>query len=125
MRDKQLNTSLNIRLSQEEKIAWKEKAAYSRVSLSNLIREAMSKTRTWNVNDRTLVKEQICQIKRIGNNLNQIAKWANTYKSKAEAVEVIEALKAIEENLTKLSKGKSSFPSVPTPEAIGDVTEVL
>jgi len=124
MVDRQLNASINIRLSQEEKVAWKEKAVNSGISLSNLIREAMSKTRTWNVNDRTLVKEQICQIKRIGNNLNQIAKWANTYKSKAEAVEVIEALKAIEENLSKLSMGgkSSSFPSAPPPEAIKDVT---
>ena len=42
-------------------------------------------------------------------NLNQIAKWANTYKSTAEAIEVIECLREIEKKLEVIS----SFPSAP------------
>jgi hypothetical protein len=118
-----LNTSLKIRLSQPEKLSWQEKAVRAGIPLSTLIREAMSRTRTWTASDRSSLQEQTRQISRIGNNLNQIAKWANTYKSTAEAIEIIEALRAIEHALTQLSTNPSSSnPSAPTPEAKQDVT---
>ena len=112
------DTSIKIRLSKQEKLHWQEKAASAGISLSTLIRQALSKTRTWTAGDRTLIQEQTRQIIRIGNNLNQIAKWANTYKSTAEAIEVIECLRTIEQALNQLStKEASSFPSAPPPEA--------
>ncbi len=118
-----LDTSIKIRLGKQEKLAWQEKAARAGISLSTLIREAMGRTRTWTAGDRSSIQEQTRQISRIGNNLNQIAKWANTYKGTAEAIEVIEALRAIEQTLIQLStKGASSFPEAPTPEANTDVT---
>lgn len=123
--NKKLDTSLHIRLSQEEKLRWQEKATSTGMTLSTLIRQAMAKTRTWTVGDRSLVKEQIRQISRIGNNLNQIAKWANTYKETAEAMEIIQALRAIEQTLKAMelsTKGKSPFPSAPSPEAKPDVS---
>ncbi len=97
-----LDTSIKIRLSKQEKLAWQEKAARAGISLSTLIREAMGRTRTWTAGDRSSIQEQTRQISRIGNNLNQIAKWANTYKGTAEAIEIIEALMAIEKALNKL-----------------------
>jgi hypothetical protein len=118
-----LNSSLQIRLSKEEKLHWQEKAIRAGIPLSNLIREAMSRTRTWTAADRQAIAEQTRQISRIGNNLNQIARWANTYKSTAESVEVIEVLRAIEQTLNQLSPNpSSSFPSAPAPEANEDVT---
>jgi Bacterial mobilisation protein (MobC) len=113
-----LDTSITIRLSVDEKIAWQEKAVFAGIPLSILIREAMSRTRTWTAGDRTSIREQTRQISRIGNNLNQIAKWANTYKSTAEAIEIIEALRTIEKALTQLSTNPlSPSPSAPPPEA--------
>jgi len=47
--------------------------------------------------------ELIRQLARIGNNLNQIARWANTYKRFADAVQVIEVLLAIEKAIRELS----------------------
>jgi Bacterial mobilisation protein (MobC) len=118
-----LNSSIKIRLSKEEKFSWQEKAVRAGIPLSTLIREAMSRTRTWTASDRSSLQEQTRQISRIGNNLNQIAKWANTYKSTAEAIEVIEALRAIEQSLTQLSTNPSSSnPEAPEPEAKRDVT---
>lgn len=97
------DTNLTIRVSQAEKLAWKEKADLSGMTISNLIRQAIFRTKTWTVADKSLVKEQTRQIARIGNNLNQIARWANTYKSTAEAIEIIQALRLIEQALTQLS----------------------
>ena len=114
-------TSIKVRLSKEEKMNWQEKAARAGVSLSNLIRQAMKKTQTWTAADRGLIAEQTREISRIGNNLNQIAKWANTYKSTAEAIEVIECLRAIELALAQLTPS-SSFPSAPPSETETDVS---
>ena len=52
---------------------------------------------------RALQIERTSQIAKIGNNLNQIARWANTYKSTADAVEVVTHLVAIEQALLALN----------------------
>ena len=114
------NINLTIRVTPTEKLAWQEKAVLSGLTLSNLIRQAMSKTRTGTASNSSLVQEQTRQIARIGNNLNQIAKWANTYKQTAEAIEVIQALRLIQETLHELSV-KSDPPS-PNLEDNEDVT---
>ena len=58
------------------------------------------------------------QIARIGNNLNQIVRWANTYASAAEVVEVVAHLVGIERahytggdlrSIWESSKDSSSF----------------
>ena len=51
--------------------------------------------------------ERTQQLARIGNNLNQIARWANTHKGAAEAVEVLARLVAIERALTALARFES------------------
>ena len=114
-------TSIKVRLSKQEKMNWQEKAVKAGVSLSNLIRQAMSRTQTWTAADRSLISSQTREISRIGNNLNQIAKWANTYKSTAEAIEVIECLRAIEKAIAQLTPS-SSFPSAPPSETEKDVS---
>ncbi len=98
------DTTITLRVSQSEKLAWQAKADLVGMTLSNLIRQAISRTKTWTAADKSLVKEQTRQIARIGNNLNQIAKWANTYKSTAEAIEIIQALRLIEQSLNTLKK---------------------
>ena len=114
-------TSIKVRLSKQEKMNWQEKAVQAGVSLSNLIRQAMRKTQTWTAADRGLMAAQTREISRIGNNLNQIAKWANTYKSTAEAIEVIECLRAIEKAIAQLTP-LSSSPSAPPSETEKDVS---
>ncbi len=116
-----LDSYIKVRLSKQEKIEWQEKAARAGLPLSNLLRQAMKKTRTWTAADRSLISEQTREISLIGNNLNQIAKWANTYKSTAEAIEVIECLRAIESAIAQLTPS-SSFPSAPPSETETDVS---
>ena len=49
-------------------------------------------------------RERTVQTARIGNNLNQLARWANTYAERAEAVEVIAHLVAIEPAIAELAR---------------------
>jgi len=104
----QKDTYFKLRLTKEEKKEWQKKAADSGISLSNLIRQSMGKTRTWTAPDRALISEQTRQVSSLGNNLNQIARWANTYKSSAEAIQIIEVLREIENKLELISPSPSA-----------------
>ncbi|MDE0527716.1 MAG: plasmid mobilization relaxosome protein MobC [Truepera sp.] len=61
----------------------------------------MARTRTWTAPAAEV--ERTRQIARIGNNLNQIARWANTHKAAVEAVEVVAHLVAIERAVAALT----------------------
>lgn len=93
---------ITIRLTNSEKELWQDKAIQTGLSISELLRLAMNRTRTWTVGDRSLIQEKNRQLARIGNNLNQIAKWANTYKSKAGLIETVEALGLIKKELSNI-----------------------
>lgn len=90
------------RVSRAELSAWRAKAAGAGVPLSELVRQAMRRTRAWTAAATEAERERTRQIARIGNNLNQIARWANTYKQSAEAVEVLAVLLAVERALADL-----------------------
>ena len=61
-----------------------------------------NRTRPWTAPAAAVERERPRQA-RIGNNPNQIARWANTYKTVTEAVEVIAHLVAIERALAALA----------------------
>ena len=96
---------LTVRLTQEELGKWKAKSAATGRKPSELVREAMERTRTWTARAAGAERERVRQVARIGNNLNQIARWANTHKGGAEAVEVIAHLAAIEREIGELARG--------------------
>ena len=96
-----------VRLTPDESADWRTKAAAAGAPLSALIRRAMARTRTWTVPAAEVERERTRQVSRIGNNLNQIARWANTHKGAAEAVEVIARLVAIERALSALARFES------------------
>ncbi len=82
----------------------------ARVPLSALIRRAMARTRTWTARAAEVERERTRQVSRIGNNLNQIARWANRHMGAAEAVEVLARLVAIKRALTALARFESTDP---------------
>lgn len=94
---------VNIRLTDTEKLDWDLKAHVTGLNISQLVRSAMTKTRITHEKDRAIEIERIRQIARIGNNLNQIARWVNTYKSAAEAIEVISYLREIKFELNSIN----------------------
>ena len=92
------------RVSPAERADWLAKAAAAGVPHSDLLRQAMARTRTWTAAAVAVERERTVQIARIGNNLNQLARWANTYAERAEAVEVIAHLVAIEREIAELAR---------------------
>ena len=100
----------SVRASAAEFAAWKAKAAAAGVPLSELLRQAMARTRTWTARAVAVERERTRQVARIGNNLNQIARWANTHAETAEAVEVIAHLVAIEREIARLARFRDERP---------------
>ena len=92
------------RVTRAEHAAWKEKAAAAGVSPSALLRQAMARTRAWTAPALAVEHERSRQIARIGNNLNQLARWANTHASAVEAVTVIANLVAFERSLCAVAR---------------------
>ena len=68
----------------------------------------MARTRTWTAPAADVERKRTRQVSRIGNNLNQIARWANTHKGAVEAVEVIAHLIAVKRALSALSPPEST-----------------
>ena len=95
---------INVRLSAAERDAWRAKAAAVGVPLSDLLRQAMARTRTWTAANAAIERERTRQVARVGNNLNQLARWANTHASDAEAVEVAARLVSVERSLLVLAR---------------------
>ncbi len=102
---------IQARVSPRELAAWRSKAAAAGVSSSVLLRQAMARTGAWtpSANEaerarrREVERERTRELVRIGNNLNQIARWANRHKSAADAGEVSLHLAAIELALRALA----------------------
>ena len=80
---------IQIRTSPERKAAIIQKAHDAGLSVTNLIDQALDRTRVWSPADKQAVRERLAQIARIGNNLNQIARWCNAHKSGADALAVV------------------------------------
>lgn len=103
----QRTNTIAVRLTESEKLDWDLKAHAAGLSISQLVREAINRVRITNVGDRSIQIERTRQIAKIGNNLNQIARWVNRYKTTANTVEVVTHLIAIEQALLALSDLKS------------------
>jgi hypothetical protein len=88
--------SLRIRLYAEERDLLRLNAGIQGLSISDYIRQCCL---NFHIRKNPLEKERLRQLARIGANLNQIAKWANTYKRAVEAVEVLTALASLEREI--------------------------
>lgn len=99
MERQQRTTIIKIRLTSAEQAAWQAKAEAAGLSVSELIRRAMCRVKTWTASNAEIERERTRELAKVGNNLNQIARWANTYKDAADASQVICHLLAIEQLL--------------------------
>ena len=97
-RKSQRRNLVQARVSSAELAAWRSKAAAAGVSSSVLLRQAMFRTGAWTPSSADVERERAREVERgrtreiarIGNNLNQVARWVNAHKSSADAGEVQE-----------------------------------
>lgn len=93
---------IELRIADEMKQAWEQKADSAGLSLSDLIRIAVDglpvrKRERVNI-DPALLR----QLAQIGNNLNQLARWVNRDRRSVEALAVIARLIEIDRELVAL-----------------------
>lgn len=87
---------IKIRVTPDEKKLIESKASVQGQTVTDFLRQ---RALDYRLRQSPLEKERIRQLARIGANMNQIARWANTYKKRAEAVEVITRLIVLEREL--------------------------
>ena len=104
MADEHRTVMVAARVTPAEHAAWREKAVAAGASPSALLREAMARTHTWTAAARSVERERTRQIARIGNNLNQLVRWANTHRTAAEAVSVIAHIVSFERSLLRVAR---------------------
>ena len=92
----------HCRITAAELDEWRAMAERAGTTLSQLMRAAMRRTRTWTAEDSAAVRERTRQVARIGVNLNQIARWANRYRGAADAAQVIAHLVALDREVRGL-----------------------
>ena len=102
--DERRTVEIHARVSPAERAAWRAKAAAAGVPVSALLRQAMARTRTWTAAAAEVERERTRQVARIGNNLNQLARWANKHASAADAVTVIANLVSFERSLLEVAR---------------------
>lgn len=99
---------IEFRIADDIKLAWEEKASDGGLSLSEMIRLAVEGLAVPAVRKRRHVQtdpELLRQLAQIGNNLNQLARWANRDRSGVEAMAVIMRLIEIDRELSALRIG--------------------
>lgn len=83
---------IKVRVSASEKTEIEHKAQLAGLTLSDFIRRTVAGSRT---RQTQVEREHLRLLARVGNNLNQLARWANTYKSDMEAVRLLVALESL------------------------------
>ena len=87
---------IKLRVTPAEKEAIAAKAASQGQTVTDFIRQ---RALDYRLRETPLEKERVRQLARIGANLNQLARWANIHKSRAEAIDVLAALVSLERTL--------------------------
>lgn len=92
---------LQVRLSDEEHAQLQQLATDAGMTMSELVRDHIGRIRIRNRQDE---RERVAMLNRINANLNMIARWVNTWRGGASAVEVVSHLMAIERAVLDLTR---------------------
>lgn len=87
---------IKLRVTPAEKTAISAKAEAQSQTVTDFIRQ---RALDYRLRQTPMEKERVRQLARIGVNLNQLARWANIHKSRAEAIDVLTALVCLEREL--------------------------
>ena len=111
-----LDAKVSFRLPKSLNDIWREKVQDSGMNLSDWIRaqiqiDGVDPVLTKKKTPQQGVKKEyspadpalLAGVGRVGNNLNQVARWANTHKGKADAVQIIAHLIEIRRVVERLA----------------------
>lgn len=87
---------IKLRVTPAEKADITGKAEARGQTVTDFIRQ---RALDYRLRQTPLEKERVRQLARIGANLNQLARWVNIHKSRAEAIDVLTALVSLEREL--------------------------
>ena len=90
---------VKVRLSQAERQTLEAKAQAAGVSFAALLRDHLGQVSIRNRDDE---RQRLAMLNRINTNLNMVARWANTFKERADAWAVVSRLEAIQAELSGL-----------------------
>jgi hypothetical protein len=104
----QKSKRLSVRLSAQEWASIQKQAGESGMVLSDFVRARMLDTvkenkKEYRKKNKKEYREVAEQIARVGNNINQLTRWANTHKSAAEGARMIVLFSAALVELRKVS----------------------
>lgn len=121
---------LHLKVSLEERDLLKQIAKKRDITVADLVRESIGhRPEGLPRRDRRPVHHAdpllLTALGRIGNNLNQVGRWANTYKSSADAVQVLAALSAIDRSLKELVPPKRERNKTAVQEDESDVGSAI
>jgi len=91
--------TFKFRCTESELLLWRAKAKALGVPVAKLLTDALNGINTKPKMDRDMKKQQLVEVARIGNNLNQVARWVNVHKGEIDAIDVLIVLKNIEQQL--------------------------
>lgn len=94
---------IKVRVSESEKTEIEHKAQLAGLTLSDFIRRTVAGSRT---RQTQAEREHLRLLARAANNLNQLARWANTYKSDIETVRIVVALESLRRVLVAGNDGQ-------------------
>lgn len=100
---------VKLRVTPAEKEAITAKAASQGQTVTDFIRQ---RALDYRLRQTPQEKERVRQLARIGANLNQLARWVNIHKNRAEAIDVLAALVSLERELKN--------PDTPPPPESGE-----
>jgi len=92
---------IHVKVSEDERQAWQAQAQSEGVTLADLIRSRLATATVGREPRRKRAARRadpalLAALARIGSNLNQIARWANTYKLAASVIPVMTTLVVLE-----------------------------
>jgi hypothetical protein len=94
------NRLLKVRLTPEELADIQAKAEAAGITVSDLARRRLLDYR---LRQSGPERELLLHLARIGGNINQLARWANTYKGRIETIEIITRLDELQAGIKTLS----------------------
>jgi len=112
MSDEKKTKWIKVRVTESERTEIDAKANACGISMADLIRQSLCRVKTWTIPNLAIERERIREIRRIGQNLNQIARFCNLHKSDADTVQILSALVSIEKKLDSFSLPPYSRDSV-------------